>query len=81
VSYELQLTSYEILDASYELRDTRYKIAPAPADDSTVQPCTVVSMYIFLIDFKKDIFARKKKLSFQMTMNSGSDQDNRDVLH
>jgi hypothetical protein len=80
VSYELQVTSYEILDASYELRDTRYKIAPAPADDSTVQSCTVVSMYIFLIDFKKDIFARKK-LSFQMTMNSGSDQDNRDVLH
>jgi hypothetical protein len=44
-SYELQVTSYKIRDESYELRDTRYKIAPAPADESTVQPCTVVWWY------------------------------------
>jgi hypothetical protein len=37
LSYELQVTSYKIRDASYELRDTRYKMAPAAADDSTVQ--------------------------------------------
>ncbi len=41
-SYELQVISYEIRDMSYKLRDTRYKITPVPADDSTVQPCTVV---------------------------------------
>ncbi len=41
-SYELQVMSYETQNMSYELRDTRYKIAPAPADDGTVQPCTVV---------------------------------------
>ena len=44
-SYELQVMSYEIRDMSYELRDTRYKIAPAPADECTVQPCTVVWLY------------------------------------
>jgi hypothetical protein len=41
-SYELQVMSYEIQDMSFELRDTRLKIAPAPADECTVQPCTVV---------------------------------------
>jgi hypothetical protein len=46
-SFKLRLlaTRYEIRDMSYELRDTRYKIAPAPADDSTVQPCAVVWLY------------------------------------
>jgi hypothetical protein len=41
-SYELQVMSYEIRNMSYELRNMRYKIAPALADDGTVQPCTVV---------------------------------------
>jgi hypothetical protein len=44
-SYELQVMSFEIRNMSYELRDTRYKTAPAPADDGTVQPCTVVQLY------------------------------------
>jgi hypothetical protein len=44
-SYELQVMSYEIRNMSYELRDTSYKIAPAPADECTVQPCTVVWLY------------------------------------
>ncbi len=37
-SYELQATSYELRDMSYKLEDTRYKIAPALADNITVQP-------------------------------------------
>jgi hypothetical protein len=41
-SYELRATNYELRDTKYELRDTRYKTTPAPADDGTVQPCTVV---------------------------------------
>jgi hypothetical protein len=41
-SYKLQVMSYEIRNMSYELRDMRYKIALAPADDGTLQPCTVV---------------------------------------
>ncbi len=41
IFYELQVTRYEIPDMSYELRDMKYKIAPAPADDNTVQPSTL----------------------------------------
>jgi hypothetical protein len=36
-SYELRATSYELRDTKYELRYTRFKIAPAPADECTVQ--------------------------------------------
>ncbi len=44
-SYELQVMSYKIRNMDHELRDTRYKITPAPADECTIQPCTVVWLY------------------------------------
>jgi hypothetical protein len=47
MSYELQARSYnlwlrEFGIMSYELKDTKYIIESVPADDSTVQPYTVV---------------------------------------
>jgi hypothetical protein len=42
LNLQVELTKSCKQRAAYIQCNTRYKIAPAPADDGTVQPCTVV---------------------------------------
>jgi hypothetical protein len=44
-SFKLQAMNYTLQATGYKLREMKYKIAPTTADDSTVQPCTMVGLY------------------------------------
>lgn len=71
MSYELQAMSFELSDTSYEQRDMRYKIVPAPADDGTVHPWTIVHVHMIVQCFHAPDLADYQIFDDDTVLSSG----------